>query len=301
MLDPIGRGITVGLTMLVGFAVVAVEGQPCTPAWDPAVGQDGLSGPAHATAVIDDGGGKALFVGGVFETADGLPVNNIAKWNGLFWSGLTGGTNSVVYAIAGYDDGGGTDVYAGGAFDRAGGVTVSNVAVWDGSGWSPLGGATNNTVSALAVFGDGLYAGGSFTEIGGVAANRVAKWNGAFWSALGAGINYSTVEALVATETTSALSIVAPLERVHRAISSSSSIQRHRSVIVEYAIVSPWPFIQVWLCPSRRAGPRRHRHRGAVPAAPAHCAASAAMATPPPARSSNSPPRRSAGTTRTAT
>ncbi len=155
-----------------------------------------FDGYAYAFAVYNDGGGDALYAGGNFNIAGGVTVNNIAKWDGTQWSGLSGpsgvGMSGSVYALAVYDDGSGDALYAGGFFDTAGGVTVNNIAKWDGTQWSVLSGPSgtgmNNPVDVLTVFdsgrGDALYAGGSFSTAGGVTGNYVAKWDGTQWSAL---------------------------------------------------------------------------------------------------------------------
>jgi hypothetical protein len=157
---------------------------------------NGMDGPVLALAVWDDGSGPALYAAGFFDTAGGVTVNGVAKWDGTAWSALSGpagtGVNNTVNALAVYDDGGGPALYAGGHFVTAGGVTVNRVAKWDGTAWSALSGpgatGVSNGVNALAVYDDGggpaLYAGGSFTEAGGVTVHSVAKWNGSAWSAL---------------------------------------------------------------------------------------------------------------------
>ncbi|MEI7634167.1 MAG: hypothetical protein WCK47_07785, partial [bacterium] len=132
-----------------------------------------------------------LYAGGWFDTAGGVTVNYIARWDGSSWSALGSGMNSSVLALAVS----GSDLYAGGNFSTAGGVSANRVAKWDGSSWSALGGGMDNAVSALAVSGSDLYAGGNFTRAGEVTVNRIAKWDGSSWSALGAGMN-SRVNAL---------------------------------------------------------------------------------------------------------
>jgi hypothetical protein len=165
----------------------------------------GMSNAVRSLAVFDDGSGAgpALYAGGLFNTAGGVTVNRIAKWDGSTWSALNGGisgTALVVYALTVFDDGlgAGPALYAGGLFERAGGVTANHIAKWDGAVWSGLGGGmgpVNPWVGALTGFDDGtgsaLYAGGNFTTAGGVAVSRVAKWDGVAWSALGAGVNES--------------------------------------------------------------------------------------------------------------
>ncbi len=152
-----------------------------------------------ALEVFDDGTGPALYAGGFFTTAGGVPANNVAKWNGTQWAALgkgMGDTYPSVGALAVFKDGTGPALYAGGRFTTAGGVPANNVAKWNGTRWVPLtsgtSGGENNGVNALTVFDDGtgpaLYAGGKFTTAGGVPANNVAKWNGTRWAALGSGL-----------------------------------------------------------------------------------------------------------------
>ncbi|MCP4661906.1 MAG: hypothetical protein GY856_41410 [bacterium] len=161
-----------------------------------------LSGPSgtgtnflsRSFAVYDDGSGAALYVGGSFDTAGGVTVNNIAKWDGTEWSALSGpagtGMDGNILAFAVYDDGSGAALYAGGLFTTAGGVTVNNIAKWDGTEWSSIGGPVGSAiVFSLAVYDDGsgaaLYAGGFFPGAGRyVSANNIAKWDGSEWSAL---------------------------------------------------------------------------------------------------------------------
>lgn len=161
----------------------------------------------EALTVYDDGGGPALYVGGIFSSAGGVPASNIAKWDGANWSALGGGTaNGGVSSLAVYDDGSGSALYAGGAFLSADGFAVpaNSIAKWNGSSWAALGSGMENSlgapgVAALAVHDDGsgsaLYAGGFFTSAGGVPANNIAKWDGSGWTALGSGMVHS-VQAL---------------------------------------------------------------------------------------------------------
>src|SRR6185436_15833401 len=98
----------------------------------------------NALAVYDDGGGPALYAGGSFTSAGGVPASCIAKWDGASWSalgsGMTGGLSTTsVSALTVFDDGSGPALYAGGNFTSAGGVAASRIARWDGSSWSALG------------------------------------------------------------------------------------------------------------------------------------------------------------------
>src|SRR5262249_41806501 len=95
-------------------------------------------GEATALAVFDDGNGSALYAGGLFDMAGGVPANFIAKWNGSDWSALGSGTNGAVYSLDVFDDAYGPALYAGGAFTTAGGTTANMIAKWVDATWSPL-------------------------------------------------------------------------------------------------------------------------------------------------------------------
>src|SRR5262249_36630818 len=153
-----------------------------------------------ALAVFDDGAGAALYAGGTFTSAGGVPANRIAKWDGTSWSAVGSGVVGAIFslqpsvnALATFDDGSGPALYAGGTFTSAGGVTADCIARWNGTSWSALGsglsGGTQPAARSLAVFDDGsgaaLFVGGGFQLAGGAPAAGIAKWNGTSWSALG--------------------------------------------------------------------------------------------------------------------
>lgn len=151
--------------------------------------------------------GEDVFIGGRFQSADGITVNNVARWNGFEWSPLGQGV---------YDGGGipvspsvapvialavhGEKLYVGGNFisvlDESGSsIPASRIAQWDGLAWSTLGAGvsgadTLSSVRALAAAPDGaLYVGGLFTAAGGLPANLLARWDGEAWSSVGAGLS----------------------------------------------------------------------------------------------------------------
>jgi hypothetical protein len=141
-----------------------------------------------------------VYVGGNFETAGGLTVNNIARWDGSSWHALgsgVAGTYHQVYAIAIN----GSDVYVGGLFQSAGGLVRNNVARWNGSAWSSLGEGTNDSVDAIAINGSNVYIGGEFEQVtdatnGMQTVGQVAMWNGSVWSTMGGGVDDHDVYAL---------------------------------------------------------------------------------------------------------
>lgn len=143
-----------------------------------------LNGPVRAL-VLDTNG--ALFAGGAFSTADGMPADNIAMWNGTRWAPLGPGLNGTVLALASDADG---NIYAGGEFTKAGGVSVHYVARWNGVDWHALSGGANGVVRALKVDSLGaVVAAGDFTRVGEIPANRIARWSGSAWTALGEGLS----------------------------------------------------------------------------------------------------------------
>lgn len=140
----------------------------------------------------------ALFVGGLFTHAGGVPAANIARWNGTTWLPLANGVGAEALSMTIFDDGGGAGpvLYVGGEFTAVSGLPISYIARWDGAGWSSVGQGTNDHVLAMVVHDDGLgggpalYAGGFFPNAGnGFAANRIARWDGDQWSPLGVGMN----------------------------------------------------------------------------------------------------------------
>jgi hypothetical protein len=143
----------------------------------------GLGGPersANALAVFDDGSGPALYDGGAFSLAGGVPAARIARWDGSSWSALGAGVNSTVNALAVFNDGNGPALFAGGDFTVAGGVAANHVAKWRRSHWAPLGSGTSDPIFALRTFDDGggaaLYAGGSFGSAFDSGDSYLAKW-----------------------------------------------------------------------------------------------------------------------------
>ena len=121
--------------------LVIALGADCQPRWlsafegHPGVygHVSGAHGAVQALTVFDDGSGQALYVGGGFESAGGVFVNNVARWNGKRWAALGGGANGSVNALAVFDDGSGPALYAGGNFTSAGGSAANHIAKWNGS------------------------------------------------------------------------------------------------------------------------------------------------------------------------
>ena len=163
-------------------------------------GTHSLLGPlpgVFALESFNDGSGPALFAGGLFTEAGGVPAAAIAKWDGARWSALGSGLGppqfgGLAKAIAVFDDGSGPALYVGGRFTMAGGIAANFIARWDGASWSSVGSGMDRDVNTLKVFDDGsgaaLYAGGEFRTAGGAEVNHIAKWDGQAWSSVGGGV-----------------------------------------------------------------------------------------------------------------
>ena len=198
-----------GPALYAGGTFTTAGGMPANSIakWDGATWSalgSGTIGPfgVNVLATFDDGGGPALYVGGLFMTVGDLAASHAVSWNGSDWSALGDGMDGDVNALAVFDDGSGPALFAGGLFTTAGGVAAQHVAKWSGSTWSALSsgiGYFYDPVNALTVFDDGsgpaLYAGGQFTIAGGETANSIARWNGSHWGPLGSGMDNS-VQAL---------------------------------------------------------------------------------------------------------
>ena len=150
-------------------------------------------GSALALAVLDDGAGPALYVGGTFTTAGNGLASRVAKWDGTSWSPLGAGIGpGFVSALVAFDDGSGPALYAGGSFGSAGGASANCIAKWDGANWSALPGVWSSgspgSVGALVVHDEGhgprLFAAGSLQNMGAPPSSFVARWDVGLWSLL---------------------------------------------------------------------------------------------------------------------
>jgi hypothetical protein len=152
---------------------------------------------ARTMAVFNDGSGNALYVGGTFRSAGGLPVFNIARWRGQQWrhvgAGLDGGGGWVLALEVHDPDGPGPQparLHAGGNFALSGGAPVRKLAVWNGTTWNEVAGGLSGpgAVRALLSWDDGtgpaLYIAGDPLSAGGLATNLAFKLTASGWQAL---------------------------------------------------------------------------------------------------------------------
>jgi hypothetical protein len=132
-----------------------------------------------------------VFVAGYISAAGGVPVNNVARWDGRNWSAMGNGLNNQVSSLFWN----GSELFACGYFRSPDGKGGPCLAKWDGFQWSSWGNDAfqENTFPPLSALrstprGD-LILGGDFTAVDGIGARGVARWDGRHWSALGAGAN----------------------------------------------------------------------------------------------------------------
>src|SRR5581483_5210008 len=85
------------------------------------------------TVVVEDFAfvGNKVYMGGIFQSVNGVSARGLAKWDGTSWSDVGG----FVGAVAGMTTDG-TNLYVGGSFTNVGGTLVTNIAKWNGTNWS---------------------------------------------------------------------------------------------------------------------------------------------------------------------
>ncbi len=120
-------------------------------------------GPVRALCVYDDGADPALYVGGAFVSAGGVPgTRGLARWDGASWSSVAHpiliqfGFLPGVSSLYVFDDGvRGPGLIAGGEFTTIGGVNVPRLARYDGSAWSGLGDGPLSWFTHMTRFDEG--------------------------------------------------------------------------------------------------------------------------------------------------
>jgi hypothetical protein len=144
----------------------------CTPHWDTAPGNPGLSDGYGAPVRLWQGG---VYIGGSFASAGGTPntayiarYDPVANTMSAVGTGISPGfTNAFLTAFVPFTppSGGPERLVVGGFFDTAGGVPqTASLAMWNGSSWESLGttwtGTTRGSIWSLATWNGSLYVGG---------------------------------------------------------------------------------------------------------------------------------------------
>jgi hypothetical protein len=153
-----------------------------------------------ASLIHDDGSGPALYIGGRFESVDGVPTYTVAKWDGVAWSrvgeGLRATRSPALFGVESmglYDDGGGAALYVGGKDFAPTSGSQTSVAKWDGSAWTNVGGLLTGRVTSLFQWDDGsgsaLYCTTSSGSLGLVFRLVGGSWEIALGGVGGSGVS----------------------------------------------------------------------------------------------------------------
>jgi hypothetical protein len=118
-----------------------------------------------------------LYAAGTFTAAGSTVVKNIARWNGVNWGDVGGGSSDYtgaisVSALQVYHG----ELVAGGMFDSLGTIAANHIGKWNGSAWSAMGSGMNNGILTLQTMADTLYAGGLFTTADGNTSLFISEW-----------------------------------------------------------------------------------------------------------------------------
>ena len=126
-----------------------------------------------------------LCIMGIFEEVEGIPMRNIALWNGTTWESLGTGMSPDAFKAVVFQN----DLYVSGIFYEVGGMPATHIAKWDGISWSDVGmsvtgpiGTNVNGIRHMAVWNNQLFAFGQFDEIGNQPAESIASWDGQQWT-----------------------------------------------------------------------------------------------------------------------
>ena len=157
----------------------------------------GTNGPVYAITSFEDLGAPALYVGGAFTAAGGMPANHVAKafpnTDGTHtWVPIANGVNGDVLSLTIFNDGTDAALMIGGDFTMANSAPANHIARWDGNGLSAYTTGFDDQVLTLKSidvgFGTTLFAGGRFASAGQQSVARIAELVGPTWSPLGAGM-----------------------------------------------------------------------------------------------------------------
>jgi trimeric autotransporter adhesin len=131
-----------------------------------------------------------LYIGGIFNSVAGIPVNNLAKWNGNNWLSVDFPFwDGSIDAMCEYKG----ELYVGGQFYSSlyPNDTIQNIIRYDGSNWKSVGGGMHggmDEVVSTVVYNNDLYVAGNFSSAHGNPGNYIAKWDGSNWSDVGGGV-----------------------------------------------------------------------------------------------------------------
>ena len=187
-------GLGGGPALYVGGAFLTAGGKAASnlARWDGSTWSDvggGVDGPVHTLEVANFSGLDELYIGGDFSAGGGgAAVSNLARWNGIGFSAVDGGTDGPVYSLLKYPAPADL-MLVGGDFSTAGGEVAPCVALFNPTlGFSSVGAGFNGPVRALALHQGATFAGGSFSASGATPLNNLALLSAGNWGDLGGGV-----------------------------------------------------------------------------------------------------------------
>lgn len=161
--------------------------------------QGSINSIVTAMTVFDDGQGQGpqLYIGGRFDSVDGVPALTIARWNGTTWSPVGSNLgNTIITAEVDAMKVWNNELYIGGSNLRVNGA-LAQVAKWNGITWTPVGQNPGGRIWSLETFDDGsgekLYATGT-PATGGI--NRFFRLEGNTWTAVDGGLDAQGINLL---------------------------------------------------------------------------------------------------------
>lgn len=126
-----------------------------------------------------------FIVAGIFNEVDGIPISNIASWDGRSWRQFGSGLDGEVYSLAIHQG----DLIATGSFQLPDGT--AHVIRWAGEVWERLGSVTVQGGPPVVANAEGhLFLGGRLhlPDMPDV-SHGVLRWTGDAWEPLGSGTN----------------------------------------------------------------------------------------------------------------
>src|SRR5690349_23426 len=161
------------------------------PHWSDRFAAPGVDGTVTCATTYRGG----IAIGGRFSFVSGIPMSNVAWWDGTSWHALGSGTDGEVTSLIEFGD----QLVVTGHFTNAGGTPVRGAAAWAGGAWQAMGDGLDALQSgpptgarALAIFRGELFAAGDFEHTGATPIRHVARWDGTAWREVGGGTDYGS-------------------------------------------------------------------------------------------------------------
>ena len=148
---------------------------------------------ASVYTIYTDTTNNILYVGGLFDTVNGVSASSIAKFDGTSWSPVGMGVSGNVQSIISFNN----DIYVAGLFTNLYDSTTTGLVKWDSAVNNLVGvviSAGGDTIYGymvdLAVYDSELYVSGSIWSYGDTIYNSIVRFDGSSsWLDVGGGAN----------------------------------------------------------------------------------------------------------------